>query len=52
MKREFNISESASECRLWWRKEGFSHDDNLIGDLDMTLYETGLARITGTVLYE
>ena len=53
MKREFNISESASECRLWWRKEGFNRDGNiLVSNFDMTLYESGLARITGTVLYE
>ena len=51
MKSKFDISDS-SECRLWWRKEGFNPDGNILdGHLDMTLYEAGLARITGKVLY-
>ena len=53
MKRLFNISESTSECRLWWRKEGFHLDrEILVCRLDVTLYEAGLARVTGMVLYE
>ena len=54
MKKEFNISESDSECRLWWKKEGFNRGGEIqvnVEDLDKTLYEAGLARITGKVLY-
>ena len=53
MKKEYNISESTSEYRLWWRKEGFNLDDSiLVHRLDGTLCEAGLARLSGTVLYE
>ena len=53
MKSVLNVPESASEYRLWWRKEGFSLDaDILVRHLNVTLYEAGLARITGKVLYK
>ena len=52
MKRVLNVSESANEYRLWWKKEGFHLDDDiLVHRLDVTLYEAGLARISGKVLY-
>ena len=46
MRREFNISET-EECRLFKTKEGFFNFSVPLSSLDVTIYEAGLARITG-----
>ena len=46
MRREFNIPET-EECRLFKAKEGFFAFSVPLSCLDVTIYEAGLARITG-----
>ena len=46
MRREFNIPET-EEYRLFKAKEGFFDSSVPLSSLDVTIYEAGLARITG-----
>ena len=46
MRMKFNIPET-EECRLFKGKGGFFDYTVLLSHLDVTIYEAGLARITG-----
>ena len=46
MRREFNIPET-EECRLFKTKEGIFDFSASLSRQDVTIYEAGLARITG-----
>ena len=46
MRMKFNIPET-EECRLFKAKESFIKTSVPLSHLDVTIYEAGLARITG-----